>query len=92
MSKRNRPRPHMSRKSAGQGRRARRANRPANRGSGKPSARCGHCALSEPRSPRVWKVLLSWVARGLADAAANRLWRWAANLAVFVVRLAMRIF
>jgi hypothetical protein len=95
MSKRNRPRPHMSRKSVAQkSRRARRADRPANRGPLKPSGRCGHCASSESRSPRLRKAsgLLSWVVRGFADAAGYRLWRWAVGLAVFVVRLVMAPF
>ncbi|SHL63150.1 hypothetical protein [Actinacidiphila paucisporea] len=94
MSKRNRPRPHMSRKSAAQARRARRANRPSGRGSRKPPPRCERCALSESRNSRIGKVfgLLSWTGRGFADAAGNRLWRWVVDLAVFVVRLVMRIF
>jgi hypothetical protein len=84
----------MSRKSAAQSRRARRANRPAHRGSRKPSRRCERCALSESRNSRIGKVfgLLSWMGRGFADAAGNCLWRWAADLAVFVVKLVMRIF
>lgn len=89
MSKRNRPRRHMPSKSAARSRRARRANRPANRGSLKPPTRCERCAPSESRSPQVRKafVLLSWVARGFADAAGYRLWRWATD---WVVRLVMR--